>query len=239
MGQVPTLKYLLIGSGRLARHLNFYFEHLNLDFETWTRKTDAQAELPSKLERADVILLAISDNNIQSFYEEHASRELEKKSWVHFSGAFHHSKILGFHPLMSFGSELYDVDTYRCFPFVGEENQQDFKSIFPSFPNPSYKIPSEKKALYHAYCVMGGNFTQLLWWRVEEAFQKELGLPPTSLLHFKAQVFSNTLKDSRAALTGPLVRGDIETIDKNLSALKGNDPALYQEFVNVYQRLNL
>lgn len=237
MGQVPKLKYLLIGSGRLARHLSFYFKHLNLNFDTSSRRDHSPSELNNKIKGSDVVLLAISDGGISSFYDSQSENAAEK-IWVHFSGALHHPEILGFHPLMSFGSDLYDPKTYLSIPFISEMEQKSFEQVFPELPNPHFKISKEKKALYHAYCVMGGNFTQLLWWMVEEAFEKELGLPAASLHSIKSQVFSNTLKDSKSALTGPLVRGDSETIEKNILALEGNTPALYREFVNVYQRLN-
>lgn len=246
MGQVPRIRpqtrphYLLIGSGRLARHLASYFKSKNLAFDTWSRKSSDSVSLSEYLEHSDIVLLAISDQAISTFYEDliKTSPHLEEKIWVHFSGALSHPKILSFHPLMSFGPDLYDLSTYQNIPFVTENSKNPFAQVFPQLENPSYVISPEKKALYHSYCVMSGNFTQLLWWMVEESFSTDLGLPPKTLLPYKTQIFANALKGSRQALTGPLVRNDQETIQKHLSALPLEQAELYRQFVSLFKTLN-
>src|SRR5689334_6951163 len=64
-GQAPQANSLLLGSGRLARHLRFYFENLGLKFRTWSRRDSQPLDL-SGIER---LWLAISDDAIPAFID--------------------------------------------------------------------------------------------------------------------------------------------------------------------------
>ncbi|MBX3041835.1 MAG: DUF2520 domain-containing protein, partial [Bdellovibrionaceae bacterium] len=72
--------------------------------------------------------------------------------------------------------------------------------------------------LYHALCVLGGNFPVLLWNKMETDL-KAMGLPEESTRLYIQRVSENYLKMGPRALTGPLVRKDESTIQKNLAAL--------------------
>ena len=64
--QVP-LTYLLIGNGRLARHLAHYFTAKNLAYTQWNRRDKDLSELQDLSQQADYILLLIRDDQIDSF----------------------------------------------------------------------------------------------------------------------------------------------------------------------------
>jgi predicted short-subunit dehydrogenase-like oxidoreductase (DUF2520 family) len=71
---------------------------------------------------------------------------------------------------------------------------------------------------------------------VAERFSGELQLPAESLDAYLRQVTENYVRHPESALTGPLVRGDEQTIARNLRALEG-DPlqGLYRDFVAYYE----
>ncbi len=258
MGQVPHLenlissieekppKFLLIGSGRLALHLKSYLKALNLDVVCWSRDDSElfntlPVEYPASwrfIESANActhILLAISDKAIAPFFEEH--KNFEDKTWVHFSGTFWHPNVLACHPLMTFGQQLYELDVYKKIPFILDRGAPAFESLLPGLPNPSYRLSPEKRILYHAYCVMSGNFTHLLWWMTEQAFEKDLGLPAEVLRPYKMKVFEGAIADSKLALTGPLVRNDEATIERHLSELDPRKAKIYEQFVLLFREL--
>src|SRR3990167_6290835 len=81
MRQVPH--YLIIGSGRLATHLQHYFFHLQLGYDTWCRQR-SKAALAPKLEKATHVLLAISDDAIETWIQEALSGTTAMR--IHFSG---------------------------------------------------------------------------------------------------------------------------------------------------------
>lgn len=236
MGQAPLKnpKYLLIGDGKLSRHLHHYFLSLNISFETWSRKANTQAELQSCLTSCDVILLAIKDSAIEKFYKQHLSDS--NKPCVHFSGALQLEKVYGFHPLMTFSNQLYSSEFYKTIAFISTHKDPQFEELFPKLSNPNFKIPADKKALYHSYCVVAGNFSNLLWKAVFERFKTQLELPEDVLKPYLQAVFENLHANPTGSLTGPLAREDYTTIDKNLASLEGDELRnLYLSFYQFYQ----
>jgi predicted short-subunit dehydrogenase-like oxidoreductase (DUF2520 family) len=185
------------------------------------------------LAEADIILLAISDDALEPFLADHP--ELGTRPLVHFSGSLVLAGAHGFHPLMTFGPELYDLETYRTIPFVGEARGPGFGNLFPGFRNPSWVIDSELKPLYHALCVLAGNFTTLLWSKAFHDFEERLGLPREALHPYLTCTCGNTIAAGCEALTGPLSRGEVETVARDLRALEGDDFAdIYRAFASIF-----
>src|SRR5262245_23513206 len=117
MGQIPDL--LLIGDGRLARHLAHYFKQLGLDHVLWSRRLRAEGrcpELASLVHSSTHALLAISDGAIEPFIS--SVPELSRTIRVHFSGRLASSLAIGAHPLFSFAGALYERELYERIPFV-------------------------------------------------------------------------------------------------------------------------
>lgn len=137
---------------------------------------------------------------------------------------------------MTFGPELYDLDTYRRIAFVLDAGGSPLHELFPGLPNPSFTIPAGERAYYHALCVMAGNFSVLLWRKLFDELQQRFGIPATAAYPYLAQMAANLQRDPAGALTGPLVRRDLETIHANLKALEG-DPfhAIYSAFARAYE----
>jgi predicted short-subunit dehydrogenase-like oxidoreductase (DUF2520 family) len=225
----PT--YGLIGRGRVATHMARYLEFEALPFVNWHREMLSPPE--AALASADTILLAISDGAIRPFLADHP--ELRHRPVVHFSGSLVIDGAHGLHPLMTFGPDLYDLETYRSIPFIEEKSGASFRELFPRLDNPSWPLEPDDKALYHALCVLAGNFTTLLWAKAFEDFERRLGLPPEALLPFMAQTCRNTSTTGRMALTGPLARGDMETVKRDLQALEGDPYArVYRAFAEIF-----
>lgn len=230
MGQVPqtTLTYGLVGDGRLGSHLARYFELEGISFVAWSRRASSRSP-EETFSSSDVMLLAIRDSEIAGFVEAHPW--LRQKILVHFSGALTLEGVRGYHPLMTFGRELYDLETYRSIAFVGDPG---FADVFPRLKNAHHVIDPEMRPLYHSLCVMSGNFTVLLWQKLFSDLAGKLGVPPTAAVPYLRRIFGNIEKDPLNALTGPLQRGDLMTLKKNVAALEQEkDPygEIYRAFV--------
>jgi len=224
---IPT--YGLIGRGRLATHLAHYLEFENRNVTRWHRGSGTPAG--QAVDTAEIILLAISDDAIEGFIDKHP--EVCDRPTVHFSGSMAYDGIHGLHPLMTFGPELYELATYRSIPFVGERGGARFDEIFPGFANPSWTVAPDLKPLYHALCVLAGNFTTLSWSKAMADFETKLDLPREILRPFLEQTALNTLDQGAAALTGSLARSDHGTIERDLDGLDG-DP--FKEVYIAYSR---
>lgn len=227
MGSTTNARYLLIGSGRTAKHFKSYFQALNIPFDQWSRALPHSA-LTEKIANSSHILLLISDSAIADFYQ----KELKQsgKTVVHFSGALLVKGCMDAHPLMSFGPQLYDLDFYKKIPFV-TTSEKNFSEILPGLPNSHFHIQPKDKAYYHSLCVLAGNYTTLLWQKMASGLES-LGLPPNLSQPYMEIIFQNLKSGTKEALTGPLARHDLVTIQKNIAALKNdNYLEIYKSFV--------
>jgi predicted short-subunit dehydrogenase-like oxidoreductase (DUF2520 family) len=238
------LNYAIVGGGRLARHFSQYFQLLDIPHTRWTRHRDSSFnsfELPDAEQRlrktivdADCVLLLVSDNAIGTLLKQYPF--LHEKQLVHCSGALSFPGVVGAHPLMTFADDLYQLETYQSVPFMLEAGHS-FADLFPALPNQHFSISVEEKARYHAMCVMAGNFPQILWKSISDRFEQQFELPAETLHPYLKQLATNFSQQPESALTGPLVRNDVQTIERNLGALAG-DPMqdLYRAFVEYYLR---
>jgi predicted short-subunit dehydrogenase-like oxidoreductase (DUF2520 family) len=256
--QVPE-KIAIIGNGRVAQHMMAYFDCVGQPYVQWFRPSSGTkpaiqpqsslsklAGFKDKLKKlinpptplteviADVrvVLLLIPDDQILPCLATHHA--LKDKTCVHFSGSLYTDLAYGCHPLMTFGGDLYTSEQYQKIPFVVDEGV-DFKALFPLFPNPVHSIKATDKIKYHAFCVMAGNFSQLLWQAIGQEM-KSMGLSKEVLSVYLLQNTQNFITNPSMAATGPFVRGDDETIEKHQVALQGHPLAdIYQAFFDWQQ----
>lgn len=226
-------KILLVGSGRLSQHLIYWnsLQKSPVQVSTWNRKTHTIEDLKNKIQSADLIWLAISDSSLVSFFEEHLSDA--KAKVVHFSGALHDSRMISAHPLMSFPVKLMPADVYPRihFALTGSQNLQQ---VLPGFINSFSLIDEKQKAFYHSLCVVAGNFPQLLWNESLSEFRK-LNIPTEAVETYIQQITQNFVQLKENSLTGPLVRKDQVTIEKNLKALENSKlKKIYESFKGVF-----
>ncbi|NQT63361.1 MAG: DUF2520 domain-containing protein [Candidatus Marinimicrobia bacterium] len=225
--------YLLIGNGRLAKHFNHYLNLLSIPHLHWWRS--ASSDLQSLIRQSDKILVLINDDAIESFVEQHKSRT-ENQLWIHCSGSLETTLAEGVHPLMTFGDTLYDLTTYQSMPFMTTRGRRSFHELFPELINPYSTISSKKRALYHAWASMAGNFSSMIWSEYFQRLEKDFGLNSQLAIPYLNQIFKN-IKNSQTPLTGPLLRGDDHTINAHLDSLH-NDAfkGIYSAFTEAYRR---
>jgi 2-dehydropantoate 2-reductase len=237
MRQVPDASphYLIIGNGRVARHFLHYFSLLSLSYSHWHRQ-DSPDILQQQIKSATHILLLISDGAIEDFILKNLQNT--NACLIHCSGSLSTVLAFGAHPLMTFSKDLYADEQYHSIPFVIDDDAPDFKELFPGLPNRQSRLPKNLKAKYHAFCVLSGNFSCMLWQKLFNGLDEELNLPSDFAIPYFLQQTQNILNNPKTALTGPLVRNDIRTIEKNLAALDG-DPFqdIYKSFVTCYRKL--
>lgn len=234
MKQVPH--YLIIGDGRVSRHFQCYFSLLNLSYSVWHRRQAIEI-LYQNINRATHILILIKDDAINAFCETYLHNI--QAYLIHFSGSLVSPYAYGAHPLMTFGAEIYTLNEYITIPFVLDDDTPDFTTLLPHLPNQNMKLNKSLKAKYHALCVLGGNFSCLLWQKLFACFEEELNIPASFAHPYLRQQTKNLLTQAKTALTGPLIRRDYITLQNNIAALD-NDPfkEVYLSFVECYEKIN-
>lgn len=239
MKNTPTNSYGIVGDGRVAQHISHYFRLREINFKVWSRRLSSEP-VDLELFEQDVILLLIKDSAIENFIDKNP--QLQQKTLVHFSGSLVAEKAYGVHPLMTFGNDLYDLETYERMPFICEAGRHEFsdlnfETLFPKLKNMSYQLHYQDKALYHALCVLSQNFTTVLWQKFFSEMQSQFSIGIEALKPILEQTLINLLKNPSASLTGPLARGDTKTIRANLEALR-DDPfkEVYEAFVSAWSK---
>ena len=160
VGKPATI--LLIGSGKLSKHLSHWFNLNQKDSSkllTWDRHQDPHA-ISRYAAEATHVWLAISDSAIIPYFEKYLIGHDARV--VHFSGALHDARLISAHPLMSFTNEIYEDDVYANISFA-LTGCDSLAQALPGFKNPHFQLKAEAKSLYHALCVVAGNFPQMLW----------------------------------------------------------------------------
>lgn len=232
MRQVPknskrTYQYLLIGNGKTARHISYYFDSLGHKIHRWHYKPAEGCLtggcLKDLFERSDRCLLLIKDSVVEEFLQSHPF--LRQKKTVHFSGSLEIEGVLNTHPLISFSNSLFPLEFYLKIPWAQFTNENTtLEDLLPGLPNASFYIPAQLKPLYHGLCVVSGNFTVHLWQLVLKLFKHEFQQSVNFLSPYLESIFFNMKKDwdkeLEGTMTGPVARKDESTLIKNYEALK-------------------
>lgn len=213
-GHALAANILVIGDGRLAKHLLHWCQLLKIKTSQWSRQNSQSLSL----QNIDYIWLAISDDSLISFYENQIKPILVHQKVIHFSGTVHHDKMIAAHPLMTFSHRLYELETYNKI-FFGLTGAENLSEALPGFTNSFFKIKPEDKTTYHALCVTAGNLPQLIWSETQSHFTA-LKVPEGAVKQYLQQSLTNFFDQGPKAVTGPIVRRDRITIQKNLSALE-------------------
>lgn len=236
MRQVPVIDtlYLLVGNGKLAKHLARYLALLNIPYRQYTRQS--HEPFSTYLTGVTHILVLISDTEIVNFIEENKSKSGPHTIWIHCSGLLSTELAESAHPLASFSDHLFDLDFYKTIPFVLEKERRPFSELLPGFPNPHVAIDKAEKELYHTMCVLSGNFSTILWMEFEKYLSGTLHIPGSTMRPYLKSITQN-LEHASDPLTGPLKRNDHTTIERHLESLKKSRlKEIYTSFVNFYTK---
>jgi hypothetical protein len=234
MRQVPQnrVQFLIIGNGKLAKHLLHYFSLLEIPFFHWCRQDHTQDELISLSQKADRVLFAISDSAIESFFQDHIEI-FQDKLCIHFSGSISVPGIFCIHPLMSFSGDLFSLKDYQKISFNVFDKNYKLAELLPGLENPSYNIDPSLKGKYHAHCASIGNLPQFIW-SESSSFWENLEIPTEALEGFILQSFKNAMKQKDLGITGPISRKDDLSISKNIEDLGDTDISKLYSFFNEY-----
>ncbi|MGI6220293.1 MAG: Rossmann-like and DUF2520 domain-containing protein [Coriobacteriales bacterium] len=200
---------------------------------------------------SDLVFLTVPDGQIAAVWEQLASAaragalDLEAKVICHCSGALTSAEFAGaaelgafaysVHPLLAINSKR---DSYREIgraPITIEGDPACLDAIvriFRSCGNDVHVIAPEHKVRYHAAAVMASNLVvglihmaagelELCGLSPEEAERALRPISAGNALHIASDGIT-------AALTGPAARGDLETIERHLACLEGDDREVYR-----------
>lgn len=144
-------------------------------------------------------------------------------------------KTASLHPLKAFAEGIPQNNAfYGCYcALEGEDEAVTMLSnVFSLLGAHLYQIDAENKAQYHAAAVMASNCLVTLADCAEQLFQSA-GLSHAQSKHMTQSLMNSSLynmqntADTKDALTGPVARGDVETISMHLHALQKTPVAAF------------
>ena len=242
----------LVGSGNLAWHLGPALENAGHSIrQVYSRnKKNAKklierlyaAELNTDLNFADVsldlVIIAVSDDAIEAVAQELVLPE--SAILVHTSGAQSLEKLgyaaaeaVGvFYPLQTF-SKQKKVDFEHIPILIESEDKSARKTlhrIAASISQSVYEVDSSQRAYLHIAAVFACNFTNHMI-SIAEQLLGEQKLPKHILSPLISETINKALEIGASnAQIGPAQRGDLQTLEKHMALLSGN-----QELAEIYR----
>lgn len=142
--------------------------------------------------------------------------------------------IASLHPVKSFADPQLNVRNFSGTYCAFEGDEEVYKIIAPMIDKMGgkiFKIDKDKKIFYHLGSVFAANYLTTIAYLADECYQKS-GLSPSLAKKLVISLMTGVLinltdKNFSAALTGPVQRGDVETIKKHLLVLEDH-PDLQQ-----------
>jgi predicted short-subunit dehydrogenase-like oxidoreductase (DUF2520 family) len=146
-------------------------------------------------------------------------------------------RVASAHPLMTFVARSNPA--LRDVPFAVEGDAfaaRLVRRLVRDLGGKPFSFPAEKKAAYHAWATMTSPLLVAFLVTLEEA-ARAAGLAPQRAIRMSGPIIQQTLANhsrlgSARAFSGPLIRGDTDTVAKHLSALRS-----YPEAHGVYVAL--
>jgi predicted short-subunit dehydrogenase-like oxidoreductase (DUF2520 family) len=185
--------------------------------------------------RADVVLLAVPDDAIAQVAAELPFTEDQYA--VHLSGAHGLSVLQGIaatpvalHPPMTFTGEPTSLQDVVFTATAPDRARAMVERLVKDLGAEVQWIAEEQRALYHAGLVHGANhLTTLLAQALDVLREAGVADPVATLRPLLTATLDNTLRSGHDALTGPIARGDVDTVKAHLAVLRGRTASTYAE----------
>jgi len=185
----------------------------------------AQRGVELREDDAELVLLCVPDTAIAD-----TAARIEPGTWVaHVSGATPlaalapHERRFGLHPLQTFtrarGPEQLDGAWAAVTAETAEARELGFELARLLGLEP-FELAEEARPLYHAGAAIASNYLVTLH-RVAADLLRAAGAPPEALVPLMRRTIDNGFE-----LTGPIERGDWETVEAHRRAIRATRPEL-------------
>ena len=248
-------KTVLIGAGNVGYHLGRELHDCGLEvLQVFSRKitkarklakfigADSTNDLAKISAKADLYLVAVHDDAINSVAQKLPLKVRREKLVVHTSGAAPSTIFKGickrygvFYPLQTF-SVKRSVDFSRipiCYFANLKKDRTALNSLGAEISEAVYEINDDQRAVLHVAAVFANNFSNQLFNIAEQITQNEQ-IPFGLLRPLIEETAAKVQHQSPAQMqTGPALRGDLKTIEKHLDYLQQ-----YPEWEKLYRLLS-
>ena len=223
-----------------------YFSESLKDAKDSSQRTNAQSyeSIDALVCDSDIIFITTNDDNIGIIKDKlikEVNANLRNKLIVHMSGS-HSSDILielkqygsyiySMHPLQSFSNINTSVEKLQTTVFTIEGSDEKIhmlEDLLNKINNKYFQIDTNNKELYHvSACVVSNFLVTLIDLGLD--FFKQIGIDEEDGLDAIMPLIKGTIDNiehfgTKDSLTGPIARGDINTLKSHLSSIRINSP---------------
>jgi predicted short-subunit dehydrogenase-like oxidoreductase (DUF2520 family) len=213
----------------------------------------SSGDLPATVSTSDVLIIAVRDTRIREMAKRLLDEQRLRKSQVvlHTAGSRPAGDVLGelrphvsgigtLHPLIAVTDAPGTVESLAGAAFGVEgdaEAVRRARRLVRLMGGRVLQLSPETMALYHAGAVTASNYVVALA-DVARSLLVAAGIPEDEALPALLPLMSSAVRNLvelglPAALTGPVARGDVESVERHLEALTARSP----ENLDLYQRL--
>jgi predicted short-subunit dehydrogenase-like oxidoreductase (DUF2520 family) len=209
------IEFTILGRGRAGRALA----------EAWGEQVQLR---PHTARPEGLVLLAVPDAAVAGLAAAFPGR------CVHLAGSLHLADVPCAHPLTSFDGLARDW-TGTPLALTGAVPDA-LRRAFGHLGFAAFDLPAELKPLYHAAAVLSSGHAATLWLGAEALLREQgVALPGRGLLPLAEATLRNVAEHGAKGRTGPFVRGDEATIQRDAAAL----PEAWRElFLKLGHRLD-
>jgi len=249
-------RVFIVGAGQVGVGLFRAFraarvEVVGLHSRRHSSVATSSGQLPSAISDANAIIVAVRDDQLDGVLADlvdaaapSGRRRLASGTVVvHTSGGAEPELLsrLGdmglsggtFHPLVPFANPDRAPELLRR-AWVGIDGDDPARAMSRRLAGHigarTLEIPPGRKPAYHAAAILASNFPVVLA-SVAGHLLHDIGVPDASAYKAVESLMAGALTNMKQALpddalTGPIVRGDAETVGKHIHALQGHEQAL-------------
>jgi predicted short-subunit dehydrogenase-like oxidoreductase (DUF2520 family) len=205
-------------------------------------------QLPASVSTAEIIVIAVSDDRIPEVATRLVNEELLRPSQIllHTSGAHAAATILAaarphvravgtLHPLLSFADPRAAAQGSQEIAFGVEGDEAAKKAstrLVQALGARSVVLDGASLPLYHAGAVLASNYVVAMI-DVAQRLLVTAGVPADQALPALIPLLSSVVQNLETvglpgALTGPVERGDVSSVEQHLRALEARAPELIE-----------
>lgn len=187
---------------------------------------------------AEVAVIAVPDDAIAGVAAQVAANVRPRQRVVHTSGSVSvealdpvrqaGGRIGSLHPLQTLSDPESGAEALEGAGVAvtcDDADRRFFHRLVGAWGGQPFALPDEAKALYHAAAVFASNYVVAALWAATQLFDEiEIRHARGLLGSLAAAAVDNVVQQgAEAAITGPVSRGDVETVRRHVAALREAD----------------
>jgi predicted short-subunit dehydrogenase-like oxidoreductase (DUF2520 family) len=212
-------------------------------------QTECFADVTDIILASDTLMIATPDDQIREVWDCIARYDIQDYIICHFSGSLSSDVFSGIdkkkahpcsiHPIYAFSDKntSYQNLTEAYFTIEGDDFAvEQMTALLERLGNRVIRIKPQRKALYHSAASLVSNHVLGV---IHAGIQimEECGFSEEDAYAALTPLILNNVSTAckegcREALTGPIERNDVETVDRHLSVLSGNAKEIYESIGN-------